>query len=151
MIMIEMLTGRSPTLAPRGMVACPHALASEAGVEILKAGGSAVDVAIATSATLSVIYPHMTGLGGDAFWLIYDAKQNSVRYLDGAGSTRWPCPVPSKGIRALSRSSHLLTPIPRRNSKHHPGFQSPCTSLPSGKDEGVASVTTCLPCPFERR
>jgi gamma-glutamyltranspeptidase len=83
--MIEMHTGRPPTLALRGMVACPHALASEAGVEILKAGGSAVDAAIAASAALSVIYPHMTGLGGDAFWLIYDAKQHRVRYLDGAG------------------------------------------------------------------
>ena len=83
--MIEMHTGRPPTLAPRGMVACPHALASEAGVEILKAGGSAVDAAIAASAALSVIYPHMTGLGGDAFWLIYDARQKRVRYLDGAG------------------------------------------------------------------
>ncbi len=83
--MIELHTGRPPTLAARGMVACPHALASEAGVEILKAGGSAVDAAIAASAALSVIYPHMTGLGGDAFWLIYDAKQNRVRYLDGAG------------------------------------------------------------------
>src|SRR5450756_2055056 len=83
--MIEMHTGRPPTLAPRGMVACPHALASEAGVEILKAGGSAVDAAIAASAALSVIYPHMTGLGGDAFWLIYDAKRNAVKYLAGGG------------------------------------------------------------------
>ena len=83
--MIEMHTGRPPTLAPRGMVACPHALASEAGVEILKAGGSAVDAAISASAALSVLYPHMTGLGGDAFWLIYDAKHHRVRHLDGAG------------------------------------------------------------------
>src|SRR3990167_5559377 len=78
-------TGRTVTMARDGMVACPHALASEAGVEILKAGGSAIDAAIAASAALSVIYPHMTGLGGDAFWLIYDAKQDRVRYLDGAG------------------------------------------------------------------
>ena len=83
--MIEMPTGRPPTLAARGMVSCPHALASEAGVEILKAGGSAVDAAIAASAALSVLYPHMTGLGGDAFWLIYDAARKRVRYLDGAG------------------------------------------------------------------
>ena len=39
----------------------------------------------AASAALAVIYPHMTGLGWDAFWLIYDAGQHSVRYLDGAG------------------------------------------------------------------
>ncbi|MHB8667018.1 MAG: gamma-glutamyltransferase [Burkholderiales bacterium] len=83
--MIETQTGRPPTLAFRGMVSCPHALASEAGVEILKAGGSAVDAAIAASAALSVLYPHMTGLGGDAFWLIYDAKRLRVSHLDGAG------------------------------------------------------------------
>jgi gamma-glutamyltranspeptidase len=34
---------------------------------------------------LSVLYPHMTGLGGDAFWLIYDAGRRRVRYLDGGG------------------------------------------------------------------
>jgi gamma-glutamyltranspeptidase/glutathione hydrolase len=78
-------TGRPVTKAPSGMVTCPHALASQAGVDALKAGGSAVDAAIAASSTLAVIYPHMTGLGGDAFWLIYDAKANAVRYLDGGG------------------------------------------------------------------
>ena len=94
--MIELHTGRPPTLAPRGMVACPHALASEAGVEVLKAGGSVVDAAIAASAALSVLYPHMTGLGGDAFWLIYDAVQGRVRYLDGAG-----CAAASASIEAF--------------------------------------------------
>ena len=78
-------TGRPVTMAPHGMVACPHALASAAGAGILRAGGSAVDAAIAASAALAVIYPHMTSVGGDAFWLIYDATQGRVRYLDGAG------------------------------------------------------------------
>src|SRR6185436_9522053 len=67
------------------MVTCPHALASQAGVDALRAGGSAVDAAIAASGALAVLYPHMTGVGGDAFWLIFDAKQNAVRYLDGGG------------------------------------------------------------------
>src|ERR1700730_59261 len=67
------------------MVTCPHSLASQAGVDVLRAEGSAVDAAIATSAALSVIYPHMCGLGGDAFWLIYDAKRAQVRYLNGGG------------------------------------------------------------------
>ena len=67
------------------MVACPHALASQAGVEALRAGGSAVDAAIAAAGALAVLYPHMTGVGGDAFWLIYDAGKAAVRYLDGGG------------------------------------------------------------------
>jgi gamma-glutamyltranspeptidase/glutathione hydrolase len=67
------------------MVACPHALASEAGVAALKSGGSAVDAALAAAATLAVIYPHMCSIGGDAFWLIYDAAANKVAYLDGGG------------------------------------------------------------------
>ena len=67
------------------MVTCPHALASAAGVDVLRDGGSAVDAAIAAAATLGVIYPHMCGLGGDAFWLIYDAGRRTVAYLDGGG------------------------------------------------------------------
>lgn len=72
-------------MAPSGMVASPHALASAAGVDALRAGGSAVDAAIAASAALAVLYPHMTGVGGDAFWLIYDAGARRVRHLDGGG------------------------------------------------------------------
>ena len=83
--MTEIHTGRPATLAPNGMVTSPHSLASAAGIDVLRAGGSAVDAAVATSAVLSVIYPHMTGIGGDAFWLIHDAKANEVRYIDGGG------------------------------------------------------------------
>ena len=75
----------TPTLATRGMVASPHAAASAAGADALRAGGSAVDAAIAAAATLSVVYPHMCGIGGDAFWLIYDARARKVSYLDGGG------------------------------------------------------------------
>src|SRR3954465_13414113 len=76
-------TGRPPTLASRGMVSSPHALASGAGVDVLRAGGSAVDAAIATSAVLSVVYPHMTGVGGDAFWLIHEGQSGRIRYPSG--------------------------------------------------------------------
>ncbi|NBQ88170.1 MAG: hypothetical protein EBU07_11935, partial [Betaproteobacteria bacterium] len=72
-------------MAPHGMVTSPHALASQAGLDVLRKGGSAVDAAIAVTSTLAVIYPHMTGLGGDAFWLIHDPASGKVRYLDGGG------------------------------------------------------------------
>ncbi|MCC7104445.1 MAG: gamma-glutamyltransferase [Chloroflexi bacterium] len=67
------------------MVASPNALASQAGLRILQAGGSAVDAAIATSATLAVLYPHMAGLGGDLFALVYDAASGRVSALNASG------------------------------------------------------------------
>jgi gamma-glutamyltranspeptidase len=82
---MKIATGRPVTMGPNGMVTCPHSLASRAGIDVLAAGGSAVDAAIATSAALAVLYPHMTGVGGDAFWLIHDAETGTVRYLDGGG------------------------------------------------------------------
>src|SRR5262245_27978890 len=105
--MIDLPTGRPPSRAPRGMVTCSHSLGSEAGVEILKAGGSAVDAAIAASAVLSVVYPHMAGHGGDAFWLIYDAGARTVRFLDGGG--------PAAASATIARfASHGAAEIPFR-------------------------------------
>jgi gamma-glutamyltranspeptidase len=82
---LEFPTGRPVTLAPRGMVTSPHSLASAAGLDMLRAGGSAVDAAVAASAVLAVVYPHMTGLGGDAFWLIHDGRSGEIRHLNGGG------------------------------------------------------------------
>lgn len=69
----------------RGAVASPHYLASVAGLGVLQRGGSAVDAIIAMNSTLGVVYPHMTGMGGDAFWLIYDKASNKVHALNGSG------------------------------------------------------------------
>jgi len=76
---------RPVTLARRGIVAAPHYLAAEAGLELLKAGGNAIDAAIAASATLQVVYPFVCGLGGDVFMLIYDAKSGKLYGLNGSG------------------------------------------------------------------
>src|SRR5438093_789257 len=57
--------------AVQGLVAAPHALASQAGLATLKRGGNALDAAIAAATTVAVVYPHMNGVGGDSFWRIY--------------------------------------------------------------------------------
>ncbi|RXJ69522.1 gamma-glutamyltransferase [Halarcobacter ebronensis] len=67
-----------------GMVVSPHYAASDAGVEILKQGGNAIEAAIAVASSLCVHYPHMTGIGGDAFWLIYDPKEG-VSFIEASG------------------------------------------------------------------
>src|SRR5579884_635119 len=76
---------RRPAEATMAMIATPHHLASEAGLAILQAGGSAVDGAIAANAVLAVVYPHMAGIGGDAFFLIWDAAGRELVGLNAAG------------------------------------------------------------------
>jgi gamma-glutamyltranspeptidase/glutathione hydrolase len=100
--MIEYNAGRQAAQSPHGMVTSPHALASRAGADLLKRGGSAVDAAIAASATLSVVYPHMTGVGGDAFWLIHDAATGAVRYIDGGGRATSGATVDAFARRGLA-------------------------------------------------
>lgn len=72
-------------MGTHGMVSSPHYLATVAGLKVLQGGGSAVDAAIAVNSTLGVVYPHMTGMGGDAFWLVHDAASGTVHALNGSG------------------------------------------------------------------
>lgn len=95
-------TGRPVTLAPNGLVTSPHSLASAAGMDVLRAGGSAVDAAIATSAVLAVVYPHMTSVGGDAFWLIHEGKTGRIRFLDGGGRAAARGTIPAFKERGLT-------------------------------------------------
>lgn len=67
-----------------GMVTAPHHLASQAGLGVLRDGGTAVEACVAVAAMLAVVYPHMTGIGGDGFWLIAE-PDGSVRAIDACG------------------------------------------------------------------
>ncbi len=69
--------------AQKHMIAAANPYATEAGLEILRAGGSAVDAAIATQMVLSLVEPESSGIGGGAFMLLYDAKTNRVTSFDG--------------------------------------------------------------------
>ncbi|OUD11715.1 gamma-glutamyltransferase [Thioflexithrix psekupsensis] len=76
---------RSAVLARRGAVATSQPLAAQAGLQMLMAGGNAVDAAVAAAATLAVVEPMSTGLGGDLFCLIWDAKTKQVYALNSSG------------------------------------------------------------------
>jgi len=75
----------NPILGSRGAVVAPHSLASQAGLDILREGGNAIEATIAVAATLAVVYPHMTGIGGDGFWLLH-APGQAMRGIDACGA-----------------------------------------------------------------
>jgi gamma-glutamyltranspeptidase len=70
--------------ATRGMVVAPHALAAQSGLAVLREGGNALEAMVAAAATISVVYPHMNGIGGDSFWLIHEPG-NDVMTIDACG------------------------------------------------------------------
>ena len=76
---------RATTMATKGMVTTPHYLASQAALEVLHKGGNAVEAAIAAASTIAVVYPHMNSIGGDNFWLIYNAKTKEMKALNSSG------------------------------------------------------------------
>jgi gamma-glutamyltranspeptidase / glutathione hydrolase len=89
--------GRSPVLAANGLCATSHPLAAEAAVAILRAGGNAVDAAIAGAMVLTVAEPHMCGLAGDCFALVKPAGDERVVGLNGSG--RAPASMDSQALR----------------------------------------------------
>ncbi len=76
---------RSNAFGKHGMVASSQPLASLAGLDVLRAGGSAADAAVAVAAMLNVVEPFSTGIGGDCFILYWEAKSRSVYALNGSG------------------------------------------------------------------
>ena len=78
---------RSATLGLNGTVATSNPLAANAGLDILKKGGHAVDAAVCAASVLNVVEPMSTGVGGDVFALVYDSKTKSVKALNGSGKS----------------------------------------------------------------
>ena len=74
---------RKVVFAKNGMVATSQSLAAQAGIEILKQGGNAIDAAIATAACLTVVEPTSNGIGGDAFAIIW--TKNKLHGLNSSG------------------------------------------------------------------
>jgi gamma-glutamyltranspeptidase / glutathione hydrolase len=106
---------RPVALGRRGMIAAAHPDAALAGIDVLKAGGTAADAAVAVNAVLAVMQPNNCGLGGDLFCLYYEAATRSVHVLNGSG-------------RSGSRAG--LAELRRRRMERLPIIGPPTVSVP---------------------
>src|SRR5262245_51893981 len=87
-----------PAVGKQGMISSANPLATRAGLEILEAGGNAFDAAVAVAATLNVVEPMMSGMGGFGVTLLYDAEKGVTRCLDASG--RFPVATNADVFRA---------------------------------------------------
>lgn len=76
---------RFDPMTTRGMVTSPHYLATQAGVDTLRKGGTALDAAITVAAVLAVVYPQMCSIGGDNFWLAHEAATGTLHGINASG------------------------------------------------------------------
>lgn len=109
------LAGRSVVYAPAGMVATSQPLASTAALEILRTGGNAVDAAVAAAAVLGVTEPHMTGIGGDMFAIVWLAKEQKLVALNAsgrAGSRMRRDTLVARGFRSGSQQGAMSVTVP---------------------------------------
>ena len=163
-----MIDGRpwSPVPLARGThgaVVAPHHLATAAGLHILRAGGSAVDAAIATNAVLGVVMPSGCGIGGDAFWLIWDAAGSRQLALNGSGRSAAGTDVADlrrRGLETLPRRGPLSITVPgavrswgdaharfgrmTRDDVLAPAIELARAGFPAG-DEFIGAVERTLP------
>jgi gamma-glutamyltranspeptidase/glutathione hydrolase len=109
------LAGRSTVYAPSAAVATSQPLASAAGLEVLRQGGNAIDAAVAAAAVLSVTEPHMTGIGGDMFAIVWLAKEQKLVALNAsgrAGSRMTRETLQARGFRAGSQQGVMSVTVP---------------------------------------
>src|SRR5947207_11179464 len=80
---------RSVVMARNGMIATSQPLASAAGLTVMQEGGNAIDAALTAAAVLAVVEPSMTGIGGDLFAIVYDAKTRTLHALNASGRSAY--------------------------------------------------------------
>jgi gamma-glutamyltranspeptidase/glutathione hydrolase len=109
------LARRSTVYAPREAVATSQPLASSAGLEVLIRGGNAVDAAVAAAGVLNVVEPHMTGIGGDVFAMVWSARDRQLVGLDAsgrAGSLLTPEALRANGFTHMPESGPASVTVP---------------------------------------
>ena len=108
---IELRSYRPLIIGKRGAVAANHPLAAQAGLLALRAGGNAIDAAVATAVTLAVVEPMMSGLGGDGFYQVYEQSTGRAVVFNGSG----PAPsaaTPERYAGGIPRIGPLSVSVP---------------------------------------
>ncbi|UCH00778.1 MAG: gamma-glutamyltransferase [Deltaproteobacteria bacterium] len=106
---------RSVAMGPRGMVTSSQQLATLAGYNALSKGGNAIDATVAMVSTLNVVEPHSVGIGGDAFALIYLARENKIIGMNASGRAPYHANIAwfhDKGIKAMPERGILSVTVP---------------------------------------
>jgi gamma-glutamyltranspeptidase/glutathione hydrolase len=110
---MDVVAGRSKIATKFGIVAASQPLAARAGVQVLERGGNAIDAAIAANAVMGVVEPHMNGIGGDLFAMVYEATRGK---LFGVNASGWapknltPALLKSRGVLQMPESGiHTVT------------------------------------------
>jgi gamma-glutamyltranspeptidase/glutathione hydrolase len=117
---------RSEVLARNGMVATSQPLAAQAGLQVLKNGGNAIDAAIATAAVMNVVEPGSAGIGGDVFVIAWLAKEHKLVALNGSGR------APSGATpQHMAERQHMSE---RGASVHMPGHGIDSVTIPGAVD-----------------
>src|SRR3972149_5279487 len=99
---------RPVAVGRRGMVSAAHPLASEAGLQVLMEGGNAVDAAVAIAGALNVVEPHMSGLAGIGWWMIYLAKEKKTYVINFSGCA--PSNIKPELYNAHTKWAGMLSP-----------------------------------------
>ncbi|MBL8551924.1 MAG: gamma-glutamyltransferase family protein [Hyphomonadaceae bacterium] len=120
----QSFASRSPVIAPRGAAATAHPLATRVAVDVLKAGGSAVDAAIAANAMLGLVEPTANGIGGDLYAIVWDPRTNRLYGYNGSG--RSPRGLSLAELRRVARA--------RGSGDHIPSYGAAPVSVPGAVD-----------------
>ena len=106
---------RSAVMGRNGMIATSQPLASAAGLKVLQDGGNAIDAAVTAAAVLAVVEPSMTGIGGDLFAIVYDAKTRTLHALNASGRSAYsatPAEYARRGQTRMPGSGVLSVTVP---------------------------------------
>ncbi len=115
---------RSPVIAPHGAAATAHPLATQTAIDVLRAGGSAIDAAIAANAMLGLVEPTGNGMGGDIFVIVWDPQTQRLYGYNGSGRTP----------RGMSLAQMRREARRRGNPDAVPSFGAASVSVPGAVD-----------------